>query len=194
MRVTYHSAQRVQTDGQDRWFIEGLEFNDDGTPLVNEQGEQYKRHHVFPVDTLEWRAAEYGIDPSDTSTLLDMVLAEGLMADDDYATGSLLQDAPDIATARKDHLARCARVKLRHRVATRGSGDLFKPVRDASPMHPEILEFKRETVRTGRAEFASKQAKSRADAAARNTSEDQRLAMWRAHHESSLVTSREQEQ
>ena len=34
------------------------------------------RRHVFPQTTLAWRAAEYGIDPNDTETLLDIVLHE----------------------------------------------------------------------------------------------------------------------
>lgn len=38
----------------------------DGTP----------HRHVFPKDTLAWRAAEYGIDPADTEQLMDIVLHE----------------------------------------------------------------------------------------------------------------------
>ncbi|QQM45207.1 hypothetical protein [Streptomyces liliifuscus] len=34
------------------------------------------RAHVFPKNTLAWRAAEYGIDPADIDTLLDVVLHE----------------------------------------------------------------------------------------------------------------------
>lgn len=37
--------------------------------------------HVFPADTLAWRAAEYGIDPTDTQTLLDIVLHEPFLPD-----------------------------------------------------------------------------------------------------------------
>lgn len=32
--------------------------------------------HVFPKDTLAWRAAEYGLDTADTAALLDVVLHE----------------------------------------------------------------------------------------------------------------------
>ncbi|MCQ8831751.1 hypothetical protein [Streptomyces malaysiensis] len=61
------------------------------------------RHHVFPKNTLEWRAAEYGIDPTDTDTLLDIVLHEPhtphpddrLSADDDPAAAAgLMSMAP----------------------------------------------------------------------------------------------------
>ena len=36
--------------------------------------------YVFPQNTLEWRAAEYGIDPDDVETLLDVVLHEPHLA------------------------------------------------------------------------------------------------------------------
>ncbi|MFE9064940.1 hypothetical protein [Streptomyces violaceusniger] len=61
------------------------------------------RHHVFPKNTLEWRAAEYGIDPGDVDTLLDIVLHEPhaphpddrLSADDDPAVAAgLFSPAP----------------------------------------------------------------------------------------------------
>lgn len=61
------------------------------------------RHHVFPKNTLEWRAAEYGIDPADVDTLLDIVLHEPhaphpddrLTADDDPAVAAgLMSTAP----------------------------------------------------------------------------------------------------
>jgi len=32
--------------------------------------------HVFPPETLHWRAAEYGYDPTDAASLLDVVLHE----------------------------------------------------------------------------------------------------------------------
>lgn len=60
------------------------------------------RHHVFPKNTLDWRAAEYGIDPGDTATLLDIVLHEPFAphpddpitgADDPVAAAGLLSPA-----------------------------------------------------------------------------------------------------
>lgn len=46
--------------------------------------------HIFPHVTLAWRAAEYGIDPTDTATLLDVILHEPFLPD--------LED-PDAAAA-----------------------------------------------------------------------------------------------
>ncbi|MGW3821793.1 hypothetical protein ACWEAF_05660 [Streptomyces sp. NPDC005071] len=42
--------------------------------MVKPDGTEHR--HVFPQDTLAWRAAEYGIDPADTDQLLDIVLHE----------------------------------------------------------------------------------------------------------------------
>lgn len=35
-----------------------------------------QHEHRFPHEALHWRAAEYGIDPADSATLLDIVLHE----------------------------------------------------------------------------------------------------------------------
>ncbi|MQY07746.1 hypothetical protein [Actinomadura macrotermitis] len=104
--------------------------------------------YVFPVETLEWRAAEYGIDPADVTTLLDIVLHEPFIPDptdpasfagdaaaakgmtvpaaasgDRVAEGDpvpvWLYNAETIEQARAAHLARVAAVKRdRVRVAT----------------------------------------------------------------------------
>jgi hypothetical protein len=71
--------------------------------------------HTMPQDILEWRAAEYGIDPADTDTLLEIVLHEPHMrvteeTDDTPARyaddGPSLKEAVSTAAARTAHLAR----------------------------------------------------------------------------------------
>jgi hypothetical protein len=60
--------------------------------------------HGFPPETLAWRAAEYGIDPTDTATLLEIVLHEphvNLQHTDPTFLYNIDQD-----TARKAHLER----------------------------------------------------------------------------------------
>ncbi|MYS15161.1 hypothetical protein [Streptomyces sp. SID4982] len=42
--------------------------------MLKPDGSQHR--HIFPKETLEWRAAEYGIDPTDIEQLLDIVLHE----------------------------------------------------------------------------------------------------------------------
>ncbi|MER6171372.1 hypothetical protein [Streptosporangium sp. NPDC001681] len=88
--------------------------------------------HSFPHSTLEWRAAEYGIDPDDVDTLLDVILHEPYMAspDDplswqDPATAAYLEATHGLPTCWTPgvgasdrlaaHLVRVAEVK-RHRV------------------------------------------------------------------------------
>lgn len=56
----------------------------DSTPCwrVRSTDAQGRIHeHIFPEVTLTWRAAEYGIDPADTATLLDIVLHEPFLPD-----------------------------------------------------------------------------------------------------------------
>lgn len=54
-----------------------------GTPcwVVHQtRGDGSAHVHVFPPETLAWRATEYGIDPADTDTLLELILHEPHMA------------------------------------------------------------------------------------------------------------------
>jgi hypothetical protein len=90
---TVTGVTRALVGGTDCWFIHQL--RPDGQAHL----------HVLPVDTLAWRAAEYGIDPADLDTLLDVVLHEPHMPDDgrpqstpasrDAARADLLQRIAD---------------------------------------------------------------------------------------------------
>lgn len=158
MRITH---TRVDSDGE-KWTALREFTYDSG--LIEQGG------HVFPFDTLEWRAAEYDIDPADIETLLDIVLAEPYLTVEDWATGYRLHDAPDVATARRDHIARCARAKLRHRISTRPA--VPDPARAANPQeHPldpirrspgidiEVVAVKKEHVRRFRQAVAEERAR-----------------------------------
>lgn len=154
-RVIFKAATTETHGDVEMWRIEGMLEHDDGTRVP--------RIHFMPLDTLEWRAAEYGIDPADTATLLDIVLAEPHLSDEDWAAGHQLHDAPDIATARVDHVARCARAKLRHRISTRTRAATkdtpavphpCQRVADESPLDLEAIELKRQLVEQARAAHA----------------------------------------
>lgn len=134
MRITINSVEKRV----DRWYVVKTHTADDGTATTHTL--------VFPLDTLEWRAAEYGISHTDTATLLDIVMAESHMTQDDWAQGHQLHTAPDIDTARKDHLARVAQVKLRHRISTRGTGNPVARIEQESPLHPDVIAVKAEHV------------------------------------------------
>ena len=140
MKITFGQSL---LDGRGHWVVEVTQTEDDGTVTTGT--------HTFPTDTLEWRAAEYGIDPSDVDTLMDIVLAEPYLTEEHWQTGSRLHDADTVGQARADHIARCAKVKLAHRMSTRGKAAVpLQAVRERHDMHPEALELKREMVRRSR--------------------------------------------
>lgn len=61
---------------------------------------------LLPYDTLTIRAGEYGLDPvADSDAVWDMLLAESLQGHED--PDPPLFTAPDVATARREHLATC---------------------------------------------------------------------------------------
>lgn len=148
-------------ESHDRWRIALTITADDGTST--------RLMYLLPLDAMEWRAAEYQIDPADTATLLDIVMAEPHLTPADWAAGTTLHDAPDIETARRDHIARCAAVKLRHRLSTRVAGSVLARVQSESLMDRDTIAVKAEFVahvRQSRAAAARRRATStsRADA------------------------------
>lgn len=146
MLISYTSVTLLDSPTNSRWAVEGTLTEDDGSTR--------RYRYVFPTDTLEWRAAEYGIDPKDTATLLDIVLAEPHLTDADFAPGTHLYEAPDIETARRAHVARCAAVKWRHRIASRGAASPCQRIVQESPMDAEVIALKRELVSQNRASLA----------------------------------------
>lgn len=131
-------------DDTQHWRI-SMKFEDNALPTL----------FMLPYDAMEWRAAEYGIDPSDVDTLLDIVVTEPFMTADDWGTDSHLYGsngtfAESTDEARGHHISRAARVKLRHRMTTRGAGHVLNVVRQQSPMSEIALDLKREHVSRAR--------------------------------------------
>lgn len=145
-QITVTAASRVRLGDTDCWSVT-LERGD-GTPLV----------HVFPVETLAWRAAEYDIDIEDTATLLDIVLHEPYMPDPEAfdppaaaAVGpkgkpTTLASAVSRADARTAHLARIAHTKDSVvRVGPRPGGkapDPLDAIRNTPPDHARHREIR----------------------------------------------------
>ncbi|MFI5687909.1 hypothetical protein [Streptomyces sp. NPDC051636] len=101
--------------------------------------------HVFPKATLEWRAAEYGIDPTDVDTLLDVVLHEPFLDDEEAAAN--LFTAPSTVDARIGHLDRISACKReRERIILDGKNGALDVIRSRPGITAEGLRVKRELV------------------------------------------------
>ncbi|MFC6884678.1 MULTISPECIES: hypothetical protein [Actinomadura] len=116
--------------------------------------------HVFPKSTLEWRAAEYGIDPDDIEALLDIVLHEPYLPDPGptpegargagaapAAVPNVQAAAGDLAAVRRAravHLERIAGLKRTGvRVVQDEDADPLKAIRDHHGVDPERVAEKR---------------------------------------------------
>jgi hypothetical protein len=104
--------------------------------------------HVFPKATLEWRAAEYGIDLADTDTLLDVILHEQLLDEEEAASVPVdLFEAPSTARARAAHLARIGGCKeKRERIVLDGKSNPLDVIRARPGINTEAVRAKRELV------------------------------------------------
>lgn len=158
MDITVHHADLIDQGGQRCWLL-GLEVDrGDGPQMLA---------YLLPEDTLEWRAAELGIDPDDRTALLDIVLHEPFLP----------ADAPDVeppadqAEARARHLAKVRAVRGKGRVrgatgdspykpaarradvlADSGTEDPLVVLRREMPVDPEFVAVKAEHVAAIRAD------------------------------------------
>lgn len=114
-----------------------------------------KVHHVMPTAALEWRAAEYGIDPTDTEALMEILLHEPHMpmVDDPQHGPQYADSGPDLWTAdNTDHAreAHLARVKASTvRIDVKGAAALA-PIRAGHRPDTARIRQMREQVDTSR--------------------------------------------
>jgi hypothetical protein len=108
----------------------------------------------MPTVTLEWRSAEYGIDPADVDTLLDVILHEPHIPLTDDGSGPRYADnGPDLWTAesttaaREAHLARIKTCPVR--IDVKGVKAL-DPVRNGHRPDADRIRKMREQVDTSR--------------------------------------------
>lgn len=127
---------------------EHLHGNTDCWHVVTRATDGHGLTHVFPKVTLEWRAAEYGIDPADTDTLLDVVLHEQLLDDETAASVPAdLFEAPSTARARAAHLARISGCKEnRERIVLDGKSNPLDVIRARPGISTDRVRVKRELV------------------------------------------------
>lgn len=108
------SSERFDHDGKPHWRIRmEIEFGN-GVKNIT---------HYFPEEIFTFRAAEYGFDPTDIDTLLDVILTEVHVVPD---PGTHLYEVLDRDVARGHHLTRCARQKLKMRLSTRSNKSVLK--------------------------------------------------------------------
>ena len=102
------------------------------------------RPHVtfLPPETFEYRAAEYNIPLSEIDTLVDIVVCERFLGREVYDAEEGLYNAPDIKTAREHMLTNIARVKLKHRVSTRGPDHPLNAIRRQVSTTPASMAVK----------------------------------------------------
>ena len=196
MRIEFHSVEKRFQESSSRaewWRIEAthhFEAGDTGWTLENVAlgGEQREHKIWLPLDTLEWRAAEYEIDPDDRDTLWDVVLAEIYMLPSDMEGEPQLHTHPDLGLVRKAHIARAARVKLRHRIATRTGHQVHDTIKNQSVMHPEALALKKAHVLQVRGSHFGNEARRLGALAARQANpEEHRLAELRKRFRKVIV-------
>lgn len=148
MKATFESIELrpgPSPDSMPSWFIGMTHVFEAGDVIpgggIAEGGETQECFITFPTDTLEWRAAEYGL-PVDMNLLWDVVISEMYMGPEDYENEPELYKHPDRLASQKAHLARAARVKWRHRLSTRTNHEVHVRVKRESNMHPEALAIK----------------------------------------------------
>jgi hypothetical protein len=116
--------------------------------VVTRAGDGHGLTHVFPKAALEWRAAEYGISPADTDTLLDVILHEQLFDEETAeAAKNSLAAAASTADARQAHLARITASKQGgERIVLDGKDSPLDTIRARPGIDMDGVRVKRELV------------------------------------------------
>lgn len=110
--------------------------------LTEDDGEVKKVRLVTPMDALEWRAAEYNIDPADIDTLIDIIVCEQFLPQSFYDSKDGLYNAPNVDHARRRYIEEIAKIKLHYRVSTRKSDCPLNVIRRNRVSNPMDLAIK----------------------------------------------------
>ena len=86
--------------------------------IQNEDGTTRLLQLSLPADALEWRAAEYQIEPTEIDLLMDIVLYETIMPQDNPGM-PILYTASSIDEAREEHVGRVLEFKKKIRPVAR---------------------------------------------------------------------------
>lgn len=133
--------------------------------VTDEEGNATKVAHLIPKDAAEWRIAEYGLDPEDGDTVLDVLLFEG-QAQADVPEDYRLHRAATVREAREALLGAVQAHKATNeagRPALRGAAKAADPEPNARArfwalckVDPAVVEAKRNHVAAVRAELAAR--------------------------------------
>lgn len=168
MDITVTDAVLIARENSPNIWVIAKEIRDGVGPVV-------RMAQAFPEDTLEWRVAEYDLDPNDKDTLIDILLYEHHLDDGiDPDHPSSLAHAVTVSEAREFHLSRIKAKKGTGKVQTRkrapnenaisrtrsprllliDSGDdpdtPLDILKRELPIDPDLVEVKREHVRQQR--------------------------------------------
>lgn len=168
---------------------------------------------VIPEDAMEWRCAEYQIEPTDVDLLMDIILYEGFIPQDG-TTPPLLLSASSIKAAQEEHVGRIIAVKQAIRPVANAwktdqqrkarmlqagvdladwephmTPDALLNLREKHIMHPEVLVEKAALVAHHREVFARRMAG--ADRAAAKPTGSERAKVYRAMRTGDFTLSEE---
>ena len=131
--VEFLSCEKRLFEGRPHYYIKTMVETPNGPERFDIQ---------MPTDTLEWRAAEYGIDHTDVHQLWDITLAEFFMNEKDYEDQPQLYTHMDMEEIKKAHISRVAKVKWALRLATRTKGTVHEAAKAIAQIHPEAVDLK----------------------------------------------------
>lgn len=102
-------------------------------------GQTKRIPHWIPDTAFVARPLEYGFDPDDYDTLLDVILNEPFTVVPREEEHLTIYGSADEEPTRKAHVRRCAQVKLAHRLSTRSNKSTLR-AKAADPGDPTTAE------------------------------------------------------
>jgi hypothetical protein len=117
MRVVIEAVSLDKS--KEYWMIDKREYPEDGDdPDKHAADSELLIRHKVPVNTISYRAAEYGI--TDMNIIVDMIVCEPYVEPDWWLGDDHLFAAGSIDEARRLFIAKIASIKLKYRISTRG--------------------------------------------------------------------------
>lgn len=165
MDITILNAELCTNHQTEAWFL-AVEVTEDGATSLHAV--------IIPIDALEWRVAEFGLDDMSDAELWELLVRENFTQLPASTDPDGLANADTVEQARDTYLARISKRKgtgtLKRGAAARRSkplkaagpgtivladsdgGDAFTLITERSPRRPEHIEARREIVTRTREE------------------------------------------